>query len=136
MIRQLDDPAPVAVRKSRLTWATAIHSELTNASKLALLVKKVPGYILFTLEKRDQQLEAAPTTSEMPAQVDRTYHIQSKAQDLARRSALLSLDDLNGRRELLNAAYALCHELESPMEAIFRTVVVQVCSTDKISNQS
>lgn len=87
--------------------------------------------MLFISEAVSRQPKAASITFEMPAQADRTYDIQSKAQDLARKSESLSLDDLNGRRELLNAAYALCHELESPMEAIFRTVVIQVCSYKK-----
>lgn len=53
-------------------------------------------------------------------------NIKARLQEVTDKGQKLAPDDLNARRQLLDAARSLCTELESPMEAVFRTVVIQV----------
>jgi hypothetical protein len=52
--------------------------------------------------------------------------VEARLQELAAKGKGLALEDHNARRELINVARSLCHELETPMEHIYRIVVIQV----------
>lgn len=62
----------------------------------------------------------------------RQANIQTLLGRLTEESRTVLLEDQNGRRELLSIARNLCHELETPMEAIFRMVVIQVSKVKDI----
>lgn len=52
--------------------------------------------------------------------------MESRVRELSEKSQKLDLQNSTSRRELLDIAQRICHELETPMEAIFRMVIVQV----------
>jgi hypothetical protein len=58
--------------------------------------------------------------------------IKARVEEVTDKGQKLAPDDLNERRQLLDAARTLCNELESPMEAVFRTVVIQVARSDHL----
>jgi hypothetical protein len=59
--------------------------------------------------------------------------IKARLEEVTDKGQKLAPDDLNARRQLLDAARTLCTELESPMEAVFRTVIIQVAYSDPAS---
>ena len=58
--------------------------------------------------------------------------IKAHLEEVTDKGQKLAPDDLNARRQLLDAARTLCTELESPMEAVFRTVIIQVAYSDRL----
>jgi hypothetical protein len=55
--------------------------------------------------------------SELPMEV--------RVKDLVEKSQKISMSNSTSRRELLDVAQRIAHELETPMEAIYRMVIVQ-----------
>ncbi|KAH7310184.1 O-methyltransferase [Rhexocercosporidium sp. MPI-PUGE-AT-0058] len=51
--------------------------------------------------------------------------MEARVKDLVEKSQKISLSDSTSRRELLDVAQSIVHELETPMEAIYRMVIVQ-----------
>lgn len=52
--------------------------------------------------------------------------METRVKELVEKTEKLSRNDSTSRRELLDLAHQISHELETPMEAIYRMVIVEV----------
>lgn len=52
--------------------------------------------------------------------------METRVKELVEKTEKLSRNDSTSRRELLDLAHQIFHELETPMEAIYRMVIVEV----------
>lgn len=57
---------------------------------------------------------------------DSPSRAQYRLQELVNKSQFLNVDIPDERRQLFDLAQSLCSELETPMESIYRLIVIQV----------
>lgn len=63
-------------------------------------------------------------------------NIDASLKEITAKAQTLSIKDADSRRELLDAAQALCRELETPMESIYRLIIIQVRECDTFGSWS
>lgn len=78
------------------------------------------------VESVEQHIRVNSRMNSTSLQDDRLCRVQSLIQEIAEKGKDVSLDDAESRRQLVETSRRLCCELESPSEAIFRIVIVQV----------